>query len=274
MLRKSVHVLSVGFVLLCVPCTTWAQTAPNLNSEAPYAVVSSTFTNSNTAPQTIITGNVCYTTPPVTPPLVTTGATVTPCPVATGIDQGNSTAFLNSQACTSLGVGAVALNAVSIGANPPGTFNPGCYSSGGAMNIVASTIVTLSGAGVYIFRSGGAITTGADSVVFAANGACASDVNWTAIGATTLGANSSPALVNPTFIGNIFDAAGITIGHFANLNGRALAFGGTVTTDADTITVPACSTGAPVPTLPQWAVIAMVLLLALGGFTAMRRRNT
>ena len=52
-----------------------AATAPNLGSTSTYAVVSSTFTNSNTAPQTIINGDVCYTTAPVTPPLLITGAT-------------------------------------------------------------------------------------------------------------------------------------------------------------------------------------------------------
>jgi hypothetical protein len=283
MLRKFMRllpgVLIVVLCALCAPPRVLAQTAPNLNSEAPYAIVSSTFTNSNTGPQTIVNGQVCFTTGPVTPPVLITGAVTTPCPVATGVDQGNSLAFLNSQACTSLGVGAVALNAAIVGANPPGTFPPGCYSSGGAMNITLGTTVTLSGAGVYIFRPGGALTTGADSVVTAANGACANDVFWAPIGATTLGANSAASLVTPTFIGSILDAAGITIGHFAHLEGRALAFGGTVTTDANTITVPTCSTAGlpgvpPVPTLTEWAMIALSLLLALAGALAMRARRS
>src|SRR6202011_6343854 len=103
-----------------------AATAPSLGTTATYGVVSSTFTNSNTAPQTIINGDVCFTTPPVTPPLVITGATVTPCPPATGIDQGFAVANLNGQPCTSLGAGAIALDSVIIGANPPGVIPPGC----------------------------------------------------------------------------------------------------------------------------------------------------
>src|ERR1700682_6592001 len=76
-----------------------AATAPNLGSTSTYGVVSSTFTNSNTAPQTIINGTalqpaVCYTTAPVTPPLTITGTTVTPCPPATGVDQGLASANL------------------------------------------------------------------------------------------------------------------------------------------------------------------------------------
>jgi hypothetical protein len=79
-------------------------------------------------------------------------------------------------------------------------------------------------------------------------------------------------------VGNILDNAGITIGHFANLTGRALAFGGTVTTDANTITVPTCAgfvggaTGA-IPTLSEWAMVMFAALLVIVGFAAMRRRQ-
>lgn len=97
------------------------------------------------------------------------------------------------------------------------------------MGITANGIVTLNGAGVYIFQSGGALTTGANSQVVLANGACANDVFWGPT-ATSLGATS-------TFVGNILDPAGIGIGHFTTLLGRALT-GLTVTADADTITVP------------------------------------
>jgi exosortase sorting signal-containing protein len=76
-------------------------------------------------------------------------------------------------------------------------------------------------------------------------------------------------------VGNILDAAGITIGHFANLTGRALAFGGVVTTDANTITVPTCATlsvsSAAIPTLSQWAIAILAVLLGIAGFAAARR---
>lgn len=251
----------------------FAATAPSLGSTGPYGIVSSTFTNSNTAPQTIINGDVCFTTGPVTPPLTITGATVTPCPPATGTDQGLATANLNGQPCTSLGAGAIALDSVVVGANPPGTIPPGCYSSGGAMNVTLSTTVTLNGAGVYIFRPGGALNSGANSSIILAGGACASDVFWAPVGATTLGANAAQSL-SPTFVGNILDAAGITIGHFANLTGRALAFGGTITTDANTITVPTCAgfVAGGIPTLSEWAIVVLAALLAVGGAAAMRKR--
>ena len=266
---------SAGFVALLVLAQSdaaWAATAPNLGSTSTYGVVSSTFTNSNTAPQTIINGDVCFTTGPVTPPLTITGATITPCPPATGVDQGFASANLNGQPCTSLGAGAVALDSVIVGTNPPGTIPPGCYSSGGAMNVTLSTTVTLNGAGVYVFRPGGALNTGANSTVILAGGACASDVFWAPVGATTLGANAARSLTS-TFVGNILDAAGITLGHFANLTGRALAFGGTVTADANTITVPTCAgfVSGGIPTLSEWAMVMLAALLAIAGFAAIRR---
>jgi Ice-binding-like/IPTL-CTERM motif len=275
---------SLGFVALVSLAqsdTVSAATAPSLGLTSTYGVVSDTLTNSNTSPQTIINGDVCFTTGPTTPPLAINGTTRTPCPPQVGLDQGAAVANLNGQPCTSLGAGAVALNGIVVGANPPGTIPPGCYSSGGAMNVTVSTTVTLSGVGVYVFRPGGALNTGANSQVILANGACASDVFWAPVGATTIGANAALSQT-PTFVGNILDAAGITIGHFANLTGRALAFAGTVTTDAVTITVPTCApfgggggvggNAALTPTLSDWALILLCALLAAAGFVAMRRR--
>jgi hypothetical protein len=278
MFRLGMHLFIRAGVLavLLASAQALAATGPALGSNAPYAVVSDTFTNSNTSPQTIVNGSVCFTTPPVTFPLTITGVTVTPCAPANGVDQGLALADLNGQPCVSLGAGAVALDAVIVGANPAGTLPPGCYSSGGAMNVTLGTTVILNGAGVYIFRPGGALNTGDNSLVTLAGGACASDVYWAPVGATTLGANASLSLV-PTFVGNILDAAGITIGHFANVTGRALAFGGTVTTDADTITVPTCASltsGVAIPTIGAWAALALMLLILLvAKMTHLRRRR-
>lgn len=264
--------LCAGLLAFALPLLVWGATAPSLGTTATFGIVSDTFTNANTSPQTIIDGAVCYTTPPVTPPLTTTGPIVTPCDPQTGLDQGTALADLNGQVCTSLGAGAVALDTVVVGFNPPGTIPPGCYSSGGAMDITATTTVTLRGSGVYVFRPGGALNTGANSQVVLSNGACAGNVYWAPVGATTLGANAA-ASASPTFVGNILDAAGISIGHFANLAGRALAFGGTVTTDAVTITVPSCPTVAqptgavavPAISLTGMAVLAILIMTAFVG---------
>ncbi len=234
---------SLGLVALLSLAQTdaaLAADAPDLGMTSTFGILSSTYTN--TVGGTTINGDLGYTTGPAVVPTVNGTTYVPPAPTYTqaGINQGTALAVLNLEPCTSLGA-AVALNAIDIdggGPLPPGTFLPGCYSSTGAMDITADTTVTLSGAGVYIFRPGGALTTGANSKVVLAGGVCESDVYWAPIGAATLGATS-------TFVGNILDAAGITIGHFANLRGSALAFGGTVTTDANTITVPTCTSVPP-----------------------------
>lgn len=230
-----------------------AATAPNLGEAATFGVLSSTFTPNGGV--TAITGDLGYTTLSAGT-FTVSGAThtdISGTPAGAiykqaGLDQGaalnNAVDGLNTQACTAIGD---TLDAVVIGANLPGTFPPGCYSVIGAMDITSGTTVTLDatatgGTGnVWIFRSTGALTTGASTAGFPSvvlvNGASASNVFWAPVGAATLGANFELS-ATPTFVGNILDAANISLGHWANLSGRALAFGGTVTTDADTITVP------------------------------------
>lgn len=262
--RHLARLASIALSLICAPAL--AQVAPSLGSLAPFGVVAGTYTN--TVAGTTINGNLCFTTGPAVAPVV--NGTVGPCPVAAGPDQIAATAVLNGQPCTTI-IGP--LESVIVGANPPGVFSPGCYTSVGALNLSVNGIVTLNGPGVYIFRStGGAITTGANSAIVLANGACAGNVFWTAVGLTTLGGAS-------TFVGNILDAAGITMGLGANLSGRALAFPATVTTNgANTITVPAaCAVSAfgstGVPTLSEWSMILLASLLAMAAFVSLRKRG-
>lgn len=258
----------MAVLALATSTSAFAATAPAMGTTNTYGIVSSTFTN--TANPTVINGSVCYTTAPVLPPTNITGATLTPCPVATGTDQGTALANINGQACVSLGVGAVALNTVNLGSGL-GVFTPGCYSSGGAMSVAAGT-VTLSGPGVYIFRSTGTLTTAAGTSVAVAGGACAADVFWAPNGSTSLGANTS-------FVGNILDgvANAVTIGSTSTLVGRILSYGGVVTTNADTITVPTCapfgSGASTIPTLSEWGLILLSGLIAIVGFVQMRKRN-
>lgn len=242
--RQLSFLTTVGLAaLLCGPSLALAAAVlPDLGTTSPFGIVSSTFTNSNTGLQTAVTGSVCWDdTGPTTPPVSVSGSSGS-CAAQIGLDQGTALTTLITQPCTPIGT-TVALNAYTVGANPPGTFPPGCYSSSGAMNITANTTVTLSGNGVYVFRPGGALNTFADSSVVL-SGACADHVFWAPVGATTLGANS-------TFVGTIIDNAGISIGHFATLTGRALDFATTVTTDANTITVPQACQAPPNPIAPS-----------------------
>ncbi len=157
-----------------------------------------------------------------------------------GLDQNNALNNaidgLNIQVCTSIGaaVDLAGFDMDGAGPLPPGTYTPGCYSSTGAMSIGGGGTVTLSGSGTFIFRPVGALNTTANSIVQLAAGASECDVFWAPTAATTLGADS-------TFVGYILDAAGITIGNNVTILGSALAYGGTVTADSDTITVPVCT---------------------------------
>jgi hypothetical protein len=223
------HLAAVILISLTNTGVALAATAPPLGTASTFGVVASTFTNTNAA--TTINGDVCFTTGPATAYTIN-GTQTVPCPAQVGLDENSALATLNGETCTSLGGGVVTLDTVVIGTNPPGTIPPGCYSSGGAMNISTLATVKLSGNGVYIFRSGGALGVGANGAVSLTSGASASNVFWAPTSATTFGANAS-------FVGNVFDAAGISFGHLATLSGRALAFGGTVSADDNTVTVPA-----------------------------------
>jgi hypothetical protein len=233
--------LVLGFTLLT---TVQAATAPSLGTAATYGVLGSTYTN--TSAGTTINGNVGYTTgPAVTPTISGTTHTADGAYNTAGTDQGSALGALNAQACDFNFGSPTDLSLLS---QP---LTPGVYCITAATSIGTGGI-TLSGSGSYIFRINGALTTVANSNV---TGASSCNVFWTPTAATTLGANS-------TFAGTVIDAAGITVGSTVTWTGRALAFGGTVTTNTDTINVPSC--GAPVvlppsSTLPILHVVKFVV---------------
>ncbi|MFH0852272.1 MAG: ice-binding family protein [bacterium] len=243
-----VVVVAVTFILgLAGPIAVFAATTPSLGSAATYGVLSSTYTN--TTAGTTINGDVGFTTGPAVAPLGTHTNYGSGAPYSTaGTNQGSALSALASQPCTfTFAAGAIDL-AADTTHGPIGIYTPGVYCTSGAASIGTGGI-TLSGSGTYIFRISGALTTVANSVVTLA-GASACDVFWTPTAATTLGANS-------TFVGTNIDDSGITIGSTVTWTGQALAFGGTVTTDTDTITVPTCA--APPPASATLHVIKQVV---------------
>ena len=221
--------LSLSFVLSFFgPTTSFSATTPSLGETASYGVLGSTYTNTTT---TTINGSVGFTTGPATAPLGVHTNYGSGAPYATaGTDQGTALSALNVQPCTfTFAAGAIDLSTdTTHGAT--GVYVPGVYCSTGAMDIGGP--LTLNGSGTYIFRPVGALTTTAGSIT-TLSGAVACDVFWTPTQATTIAANT-------TFMGTVIAAAGITVGANTTWSGRALAFGGTVTTDTDTITVPTC----------------------------------
>ncbi|MDO8524445.1 MAG: ice-binding family protein [bacterium] len=228
-------VISFAFGLFR-PITALAASTPSLGTASTFGVLSNLFQHNIAT--TTITGDLGYSSTAGLGPVTVSGTTYVnnAAWTAAGIDQGTAWTNLNNQylsSCTDISALGPLEGADIDGAGPlpPGTFSPGCYKSSGAMNITDNGIVTLSGAGTYIFRPNGALTTGADSQVNLAGGASACDVFWIPTAATTLGANS-------IFTGTDIDASGITIGATTTWSGRALAYGGTITADTDTITVP------------------------------------
>ena len=210
-----------------------AATSPSLNTAGAYGVLATTFQHNGGT--TTITGDVGYAGQAGTGPLTISGATQVNNAAWTqaGVDQNNTLSTgLAPQSCDFNFGSATDLSLLS---QP---LAPGVYCITGAASIGTGGI-TLSGTGTYIFRITGALTTVANSNVLLANSASSCDVFWTPGQATTLGANS-------TFIGNDIDASGITVGSTTTWTGRALAYGGTVTTDTDTINS-TCTTASPAP---------------------------
>lgn len=236
--NRMVLMVLVAVVALGLAGLIKAATTPSMGLSATYGVLSSTYTN--TVAGTTINGDVGFTTGPAVAPAGVHTNYGSSAPYSTaGTDQGNALANLNGQVCTfTFASGAIDL-ATDTTHGPIGVYTPGVYCTSGAASIGTAGI-TLSGAGTYIFRINGALTSVANSTVTLA-GASACDVFWTPTQATTLGANS-------TFIGTNIDASGITLGNNVMWTGRSLAFGGTVTTAGDTISVPSCSVSTPTPT--------------------------
>lgn len=222
-----------GLAFFMVSSIAYAATSPGLGIADTFSILSSTYTN--TVSGTTINGDLGYTAGPAVSPTVNGTTHVADGTYnQAGIDQGTALVALNNQPCSfSFAPGDIDL-ATDTTHGTLGIYAPGVYCVTGAAS-VGTAGITLTGAGTYIFRMNGALTSVANSVVSLASGASACNVWWTPTAATTLGANS-------TFLGTDISVAGITIGNLATWTGRALAFGGTVTTSRNTInTIPACS---------------------------------
>lgn len=224
--------LSMTLITLMSVNKVWAAVSPNLGLADTFGILASTYTN--TIAGTTINGDLGYTTGPFVAPTVTGSTYIADITYdQAGIDQANSLSDLNSQACTfTFADGAIDL-ASDITHGLVGVYEPGVYCINGAADIGGGGTITLDGAGTYIFRISGALTTSAGSIV-SLNGASPCDVFWTPGAATTLGANS-------IFKGTVIDDSGVTIGSTVDWEGRALSFNGTVSTASDTITVPICA---------------------------------
>jgi hypothetical protein len=240
MFFKMRYVPAILFALMAAPIAH-AATTPSLGAAATYGVLSNTYTNP--IGPTTINGDVGFTTGPAVAPLGVHTNYGSGAPYATaGTDQAAALVNLDSQLCTFTFVAPAVVLDTTLEHGT--TYGPGVYCSTGAMSIGTAGGITLTGAGTYIFRSGGALNAVAGSTVNLGPGASACDVFWTPNGATTLNANS-------TFVGTVIPVSqDITVLSTTNWTGRALTFAHTVTTpDSNVvITVPTCAPPPPAPT--------------------------
>ncbi|MEO5691370.1 MAG: ice-binding family protein [Candidatus Saccharimonadales bacterium] len=253
---KGTIVLSFVLSLFVGASVVQAATSPLLGAADSFVILSDSYVN--TTGGTTLTGDLGYTSGPAMQPTVNGNTHVADSTYnQAGIDQGVALSALASQPCTfNFAPGPIDL-ASDTTHGPVGVYTPGVYCITGAASIGGGGTITLDGAGTYIFRMDGALTTSANSQVVLSNGATVCDVWWTPTQASTLGANS-------TFRGTIIAAPGITSGNNVTWTGKALAFGGTVSTSSDTISTSTCAPIASGPSTPTPPTTSVPLLAETG----------
>lgn len=261
--------------LACVFSPAWAQNV-TLGTAANFGVLAGSAVT-NTGP-TVVTGNVG----------VWPGTSITGFPpgsIFPGSGFQHSADAVAQQAQSDLTAAYTDAATRACGTPIPGgllgglTLTPGVYCMG-AGNLTG--ILTLNGAGVYIFQMASSLTTAPGSSVLLVGGASACGVWWQVTSSATLDTTSAMA-------GNILALTSITLNTAASLNGRALARNALVSLDSNNVT--ACSGGpvppvppptpvppsatppGAIPTLSQWGMIVLSGLLAIAGFAAFRRQE-
>lgn len=251
------HTLPLFLLTFLAAPIAHAATTPSLGAADTFAILAHAYVNSSTF--TSLSGDLGYTVAPsVVPPL---GSGVVHAADATYTqavsDKNTALAALNAQICDfTFAPGTVDLATdtthIPLHGSSIGVYTPGVYCISGSMTIAGGGTITLNGAGTYIFRPTGALTTSDSSHVAGSNGVSACDIFWTPGGSTILGAMSSFA---GTVIEYISAAPNdITVGAHSNWVGRALDKNpntvATVTTGVDvSIIAPVCGGSPPPATL-------------------------
>jgi len=229
-----ISVIALGFTGLN---SAYAATSPTLSGSSSYSVLGHTAVSSTGS--TTTSGDVG----------VSTGTAITGFP--SGIAGGDNTTHLHSNDASA--IAAQTDNLSTFGTLDQGCDHsyadgqdltllsplvPGVYCSAGSFKLTGN--LTLSGSGVWIFKTVSSLVTSPGSSV---TGGDPCNVWWRIGSSATLDTTTS-------FIGNILALTLITLNTGATLNGRALAQTGAVSLDANTITGPICS-GSTTPTSPS-----------------------
>jgi len=161
-----------------------------------------------------------------------------------------------------------------------GVLIPGVYCFNSSAQLTGALVLDAGGDpnAAFVFKMGSTLTTAAGATVSVINGGSACGVSWRVGSSATLGTTSA-------LLGNIVALTSITGNTGSSVSGRALARNGAVTLSGNVDNTCAAygGSGIPaglpgpgsraVPTLSQWAMILLAVLLALGGYLAMRRKS-
>jgi hypothetical protein len=231
---------SIGFTTLL--CSTFPALAQSVGAAASFAVVGSAGVTAAGGAGTIVTGDVGSS-----PSASITGFPPAAVAPPFGLHP-NDTAAIAAQAAgvalfTSLSTGACTDTpaAQMNGAN----FGPGIHCFTSTADLAATGNLTLTGAGVYIFRVPSSLTANVLSTVTLV-GVDPCTVFWQVGSAATLNGVNFP--------GNVVAQAGVTLGVGSSLTGRALATVGPVTLSGSN-SVGGCSSaggGTVAPTLTKF----------------------
>lgn len=265
---------AVSAVLLSVSATVLAQVAPPASTWQAFGAISAAGLSGQAGSGAVIDGDVGSNTSisNFPPSSVLPGSLVYP--VADPI-VGN--ALINANTAYNFlalqGPGTVLPdNLATIG----GPLTSGIYSTTtGAADLPVGTVLTLNGPGIFVFNVDSLTANVLSSVAGTAN-PC--NVYWRVGSSATLNGNN--------FFGRVIALASVTIGDIVgplvgtNLQGNAVGLTGAVTMAGDGgTTVGGCVAAAPgvgvgVPTLSEWAMILLAMLMAGAALIAMRKRGS
>ena len=242
-MKNIIQIFSILFIIITLPLNNQAQT-PNLRSLSSFIIFTTDGAVSNTGISQI-TGNVGTGVGAVSPLSAPTF---------------NGSIFINNTTTTQASNDLTLLCNDLAAANPTNTTHtpafgsgetilPGVYTIGGAGSIAG--ILNLNAAGnadaIFIFRFGGAFTTGAVSTVNLLNGAKACNVFWVANGAISMAASTD---IIGTLIAN---SGAVSMGAGGKLNGRMLSTVGAISVNTVNITVSTgCQSCIPQPGTSTW----------------------
>src|SRR3954465_12172945 len=265
MLRTCVRVIAgTGVaIVLGTGAVVWAQTS--LGTAQSFAVLAGS-TVTNTGPS-LLAGDLG----------VSPGAAITGFPpgTATGTTHAADAAALQAQNDVTTQYNALAaaactnnLTGVDLGGL---TLTPGviCFASSAQLTGTLTLNAQGNANATFIFQTGSPLTTAAGSSVVLINGGNSCGVAWQIGSSATLGTTTS-------FICNLITLSSLTTNTGPKIIFRPLGRNGATAFDTNTISFASCAAGGgppSVPTLTEWAMVALTGLLLLAGIVVVRNRQ-